>query len=70
MSHNTPRVARVKMYPSQRLSKIVWGVNNARDMMHDNIAGFTPVLNGKVLNVNMLGAFRRNPMVNQCNLLL
>jgi hypothetical protein len=41
--------------PADGLSESITGVDGAVDEAHFNIAGFFPILNGKVLNSDMAG---------------
>ena len=63
VSHDSPSVTGVEN-PSKRLGKVIRWADNARDMMHDKVLLFLPFLNGKVLDINMTGAFSRNTIVN------
>ena len=44
-------------YPVQHLSEAVRNGNNPRNMMHDNALSIGLVLDGKVLNVNVMSLF-------------
>ena len=63
MSHKPSSVTHVK-HPSQGLRKIITGVNNTRNELHDNVTGFFPILNSKVLNLDVSSPFRWNLAVN------
>ena len=54
MSHDAARVAIVQD-PAQGFGQIVSGVDNARHVVHDDIAGILPILDGKVLDIDMTG---------------
>ena len=47
-------------YPPQRFRKCVGGIQDARDMDELDTTPFFPILNSKVLNVDVPGTFRRN----------
>ena len=44
--------------PTKGLGEVVRGVDYPWDVLHDDVAGILPILDGKVLDVNMTGAFR------------
>ena len=52
MSHTLTGMSRMK-HPAQHLGHSITGVNDTRKMDHADIAGFCPLLNGKVLNLDM-----------------
>ena len=52
MSHETMSMSFVEN-PTKRFSKIITGVDNARDVSHDEVTFILPILNGKMLNVDM-----------------
>ena len=66
MSHNTPGMPRVED-PAKRLSEVVRRVNDTRNTSKDNIGCFAPVLDGKVLNVDMVGPFCGYAMIDHVN---
>ena len=41
-----------KKYPSQWLAKVIWGVDDSRDVTHLDILLFGPILNGKMLDID------------------
>ena len=43
--------------PSEWLGKVISGIDNAWYMMHNDVSGIFPILDGKMLNVNMMGLF-------------
>ncbi len=43
-------------YPSKRFGEIIRRINDARDVVHDNGTAFFPILDGKVLDVNVTRA--------------
>ena len=63
MTHRTASVASMKDR-AKRFSKIVRRVENATNEMHDNITMFFPILNGKVLDMDMAGAISRNARID------
>ena len=54
MSHKSPYMA-VMQNPSERLCKTVRGVDDTRDVLHDDVTSFLPFLNGEVLDGNLSG---------------
>ena len=46
-------------YPAKGLRKVVRRIDDTRDGLEDNITSLAPVLNGKVLDVNMARALGR-----------
>ena len=50
--------------PTERFCQIIRRVENACDVVHDNVLCSLPVLNGKMLHRNVVGAFRGNPGVD------
>ena len=63
MTHKTTAVARVKN-PSKWLRQVIRYINNSWDMAHDNVTLFTPILDGKVLNINMTGSLSRDTIID------
>ena len=49
---------------AKRFSKIVRRVENATNEVHDKIAMFLPILDGKVLDMNMAGPIGRNARID------
>ena len=41
--------------PAEGLGEVIWWVEDTRDEVHDNISSIFPVLNGKMLDVNVAG---------------
>ena len=50
--------------PSQRLSQIVRAIDGARDEIQNNVTSIFPVLDGKVLDVNVTGTLSGNLSVD------
>ena len=50
--------------PSQRLSQIVRAIDGARDEVQNNVTSIFPVLDGKVLDVNVAGVLGGDLRVN------
>ena len=50
--------------PAERFGEVIRWVENSSNMVHDNILGVLPVLNGKVLDVNVTGALGRDLRVD------
>lgn len=63
VAHETPTVTSVK-YPTKRFGKVVGGIQNARNVTHDDVVVVFPILDGKMLNQNMTGAFGRDAGVD------
>ena len=63
MSHDTPCVARMQD-PTEGLGKVVGRIDNSREISHDNVASILPVLDGKVLDVNVTRALSRNSSID------
>ncbi len=53
--------------PAESLGGLVSVVDDARKMVHDDITPTTPLLDGKVLNVDMAGARSRLTLVDHRN---
>ena len=66
MSHITPGMPRVQD-PAKRLSEVIRRINDTRNMSEDNIAGFTPVLDGKMLNIDVTRPFCGYTMIDHVN---
>ena len=58
MTHNASRMAGMED-PAQGLGEVIRGVDDTRDVAHDNVASLLPVLNGKVLDINVTRTFGR-----------
>ena len=56
MSHKATTVSGVED-PTKRFSKIVSCIDDSRDVDQNDVAMGFPILNGKVLNEDMAGAF-------------
>ena len=56
MTHEAPSMSGVKD-PPQRLSKVIQGTNDSRNVEHFDVSAFLPLLNGKVLDANMSRSF-------------
>ena len=54
MPHN-PAGVTIMWDPAKRLGEVVRAVDDAGHMMKDNVAGFFPILDRKVLDINMTG---------------
>ena len=63
MAHGAAGMALVEN-PSEGLSEVIWGVDDAWDEVHDDIASIFPVLDGKVLDVDVAGALGGHLGVN------
>ena len=66
MTHGTTNVTGVKG-PAKRLGGLVAGVDDARDVAHDDITSSAPCLNREVLDVNMAGARGRATLIHHSN---
>lgn len=53
--------------PPQCLGGLVTGVDDAGDVVHLNLPGGSPLLNGKVLDVNVARARSRPALVDHSN---
>jgi len=49
---------------SKGFCQVIGGVDHIRDELHNNGPGFFPVLDGKVLDVNVMGALSRDASVD------
>ena len=58
MAHNTTGMSRVKN-PSERLGQVISRVEDARDKNHKDVAIVFPILDRKVLDVNVARTFSR-----------
>ena len=56
-----------KKGPAKCLGSMVSNIDDARDMMHDNETTMLPLLNGKMLNVNVSGIGSRLVFVDHGN---
>ena len=56
MSHNAPCMPLVKD-PAEGFGKIIGGVDNTRNELHDDGVVFFPILDGKMLYVNVSRTF-------------
>ena len=63
MTHHAAHVSGMEN-PTEWLGKGIRRVDDSRDVAHNDIARCFPVLDGKVLNVNVSGAIRRNVVVD------
>ena len=63
MAHGAASVSLMED-PTEWLGEVIRWVDDARDEVHDNVAGIFPVLNGKVLDVNVAGALGGDLRVN------
>ncbi len=52
VTHHATRVARMKD-PAEGFSKVIAGVDDTRDVAHDNVASILPVLYCKMLDINV-----------------
>ena len=59
MAHKATTVTRVK-YPAQQFSEVVAGIQDARDVNEFDTTPFFPILDSKVLDINMSSTFSRN----------
>ena len=50
--------------PTERFGHVISRVDDARNMVHEDRTGFLPILDGKVLNINMAGTLGGNAGVN------
>ena len=66
MTHRTMNMVGVQS-PAKCLGGLVAGVDDARDVTHDNLTSSTPLLNRKVLDVDMAGARGRTTLVHHSN---
>ena len=58
MAHDAAGMALMED-PAERLGKIIRGVDDAGDVSHYNVTSFFPILDGKVLDVNVSGSLGR-----------
>ena len=63
VAHLTTSMARVQN-PAKRFGKSIGNREDTRDMSHNDILGFSPVLNGKVLDINMTRMFSGDTVVD------
>ena len=52
VAHDTARMPGMQ-YPTKRFGEVIGGIDDARDVVHDDFTGFLPILNGKVLNIDV-----------------
>lgn len=52
VSHEATRVASVKD-PAERFCKVIGGINDTRNVPHNNVSRVFPILDGKELNKNV-----------------
>ena len=65
VSDESASMSRVE-YPTKGFSHVVSGVDNSRNKSHLNRACLLPILNSKVLDINMTGALSRNTSIDHC----
>ena len=63
VTHRTTNVAGVQC-PAKCLDGLVAGVDDTKDMAHDDVTSGEPFLNRKVLDVDMTGASSRTSLVH------
>ncbi len=63
MTHQAASVTGVED-GTKRFGKVVRGVQDTRDEMHDNVTEFLPVLDGKVLDVDVARTFGRDTRID------
>ena len=66
MSHHAADMPGVEN-PAKRLGESVGRVDDSRDVAHFNVSSSFPVLDGKVLDVNVTGAISGNLVVDHKN---
>lgn len=66
VTHGATSVTGVEC-PAEGLGTLVGGVDDAGDVVHDDISTLTPLLNGKMLNVDVTRARRRLAVINHGN---
>lgn len=66
VAHDAASVTGMK-HPAKRFRKVIGHVDNTGDKVHDYISCIFPVLDGKVLNVNMARALGGNLGINHIN---
>ena len=66
MAHSASSMTRVE-HPSQGFSEVIAGIENPRDMSHNNIASVFPLLDSKVLDVDVARAVGRHFGINHVN---
>ncbi len=59
MTHQTSAMTSMED-PAEGLGKVVRWVENSSDVVHDNVLRVLPVLDGKVLDINVTRTFRRD----------
>ena len=57
MTHNATCMTLMED-PAKRFGEVITRIENARAESHKDMAGIFPILDGKVLNINVPGAFR------------
>ena len=57
MSHHATSMAS-KKNPPERFAKVVWRVNNSRDVTHLDLLVVGPILDRKMLYIDVFSAFR------------
>ena len=50
--------------PAKGLGQVIQGIDDARDVLRDNVASILPILNGKMLDINVTGALGRDASVD------
>ena len=66
MAHDAACMAAVKN-PSQRFGHIIGGVDDAGDVVHDDVASVLPFLDGKMLDVDVPRAFGGHACIDHAN---
>ena len=63
VSHHALNMSGVQN-PSERLGECIWGVDDTRDVAHFDVSSNFPILDGKVLDVDVVGVISGNLIIN------
>ena len=63
MPHNAAGMAFMED-PTKRFSQVVSGVEDSGDETHNNVAGFLPILKGKVLDIDVSRSLSENASID------
>jgi len=63
VTHNASRMASMEN-PAQGLREVIRRIDDTWDVAHDNVASLLPILNGKVLDINVMRTLSRNTSIN------
>jgi len=63
VTHDASRMVSMEN-PKQGLREVIRRIDDSWDVAHDNVASLLPILNGKVLDINVTGTLSKNTSIN------